>query len=98
MNYHGVKIQKRDITFWSFKGGDVSSLDQVTVPPAMGLDAGSGQLFHRFGEWLKREGRSWEFASEEKICRWAVEFFNLTLGPRESPRRFDRMATKKECP
>jgi hypothetical protein len=94
VNRHGIKTTTKEVFFFSFKGDStVSSLDQITLPPAMGL---SDQMFHRFGEWLKREGHAWEYLSEERLCQLSIEFFNLALMQHEKPRRFDRMATKEE--
>ena len=89
MNRHGIYTEKKVISFLSFKGAaKQSTLDQVTLPPETGL---GGNMFHKFGEWLKREGHDWQFLPEEKLCRLAVDFFNLSLTPKESPRRFDSM-------
>ena len=78
----------------SFKGkAKTSSLDQVTLPPVHGI---SEKMYHRFGEWLKRMGYGWEYATEEQLCRWSVEFWNESLSPDELFRQFDRMATKDD--
>jgi hypothetical protein len=99
MNRHGIKTTQRVISFLSFKGNNKkSSLDQVTLPPAMGLNGLGGAMYHRFGEWLKRNGYGWEYAEDEKICKWATEFWNASLSSGDLPRRFDRMALKNEFP
>lgn len=98
MSMHRVKTEKKDIFFLSFKGDSmVSTLDQITLPPAMGVNMGrSVNLYYSFGEWLKREGHGWEFVSEEKLCRLSIDYFNSSLDTGEKLRRFDRMAAKKD--
>lgn len=94
MNRHGIKTTRRLITFFSFKGdAKKSSPDQVTIPPEAGLDE---KMWHRFGEWLKRMGNGWEYADEKTICEWSIEYWNDSLSRGDIPRRFDRMATKKD--
>ena len=98
MNRHGIRTDKREIFFMSFKGRDKkSSLDQVTLPPVLGLNDHS-RLFHRFGEWLKREGYGWECASEQQICQWAIQYWNTSLAPGDKPRRYHRLAKKADLP
>jgi hypothetical protein len=94
MNRHGIKTTRRTISFLSFKGdAKESTLDQVTLPPEAGLDE---KMWHRFGEWLKRMGKGWEYASEEAICEWSVDYWNASLSSHELPRRFDRIATTED--
>jgi hypothetical protein len=99
---HGdITTTKKDIFFYSFKGDEaVSTLDQVTLPPAMGMQSfahmGKG-LFHNLGEWLKREGHDWETLEEEKLCRLAIDWFNILEGPTSAERRrFDRLAQENK--
>ncbi len=91
-NIHGVKTEKKLVSFYSFKGGPESSLDQITLPPSEDMTQ-SGRFYHTFGEWLRRNGHGWRFLSEEKLCRLSVDFFNADLRSWEKPRRFDRMAS-----
>lgn len=97
MNRHGLRTEIKKITFFSFKGdAKVSTMDQITLPPSLGLDGSVGGLFHRFGEWLKREGVDWQYASEEELCILGIAYWNASLTPNDLPRRFDRMVAKKE--
>ncbi len=98
-----TKVYERDIFFFSFKGdAKVSTLDQVSLPPPMGMMQGVGGNWHAFGEWLKRMGYSVDVpTTDEQICKWSIEYFNITVGvlswsKNENSRRFDRMAKPSE--
>lgn len=91
MNIHGVKTEKREVFFYSFKGGTESTLDQIDLPPSDDM-LRPREIAYTFGEWLRRNGHNWRFLSEETLCRLAVDFFNHGLLEGESPRTFDRMA------
>lgn len=102
---YNTTIQKREVFFFSFKGqSKVSTLDHISLPPMMGMQQGRGGNWHSFGEWCARTGKGLgEPTTDEQICRWAVEYFNLTrhvlnLSDSEPERRFDRMAMVKEKP
>ncbi len=96
MNRHGIVTTKRLISFFSFKGDSKeSSLDQITLPPSMGMWR---DMNYAFGEWLKREGHDWESLPEETLCRLGIDWWNKWGHDDCELRRFDRMATKKEIP
>lgn len=95
MNRHGLKTERKEIFFRSFKGtSKTSSLDQITLPPSVGLTG----MWHNFGEWLKRGGNDWEDLSEKRLCELAVEYWNDNLYQGDLPRRFDRMLIEGELP
>jgi len=95
-----TETQKRDIFFFTFKGAAPNStLDQITLPPKMGLAPNRGHLAYQFGEWLKREGHDWTFVSDDELCRLSCDYFNKWRGPDDGPaRRFDRIASESELP
>jgi hypothetical protein len=92
---HSIKTTKKEVFFYSYKGDSPEpTLDQVTLPPAMGITSfpvdGHG-LFHQFGEWLKREGHEWESLSDEVICRLSIDYFNVLEHEPSKRRRFARL-------
>lgn len=92
---HGVVVLKRELFFMSFKGDNkASSLDQVTLPPRLGMTA----MTYNLGEWLKREGHDWESLSEKRLCELCCDYWNRWLQEGEAPRRFDRLAGASDVP